>query len=108
MGGLGSVSRGDGPRARRNGLSPWRCASSQPVLACLAAQYAGWNLSNDGYFAMGSGPARALARVEPLFATLAYRDTASSAVLVLETARTAAAGGRGEGRQGDRACRPRS
>ena len=49
---------------------------------------------------MGSGPARALARVEPLFETLAYRDTASSAVLVLETARAAAAGGGGEGRQG--------
>ena len=44
--------------------------SSQPVLACLASQYAGWNLSSDGYFAMGSGPARALARVEPLFETL--------------------------------------
>src|SRR5690606_8137882 len=61
--------------------------SSQPVLACLGSQYAGWNLSNDGYFAMGSGPARALARVEPLFQTLAYRDTASAAVLLLETAK---------------------
>jgi methenyltetrahydromethanopterin cyclohydrolase len=61
--------------------------SSQPVLACLGAQYAGWNLSSEGYFAMGSGPARALARVEPLFTTLTYRDTASSAVLVLETAK---------------------
>ncbi|TJW40752.1 MAG: methenyltetrahydromethanopterin cyclohydrolase, partial [Mesorhizobium sp.] len=48
--------------------------------------YAGWNLSSQGYFAMGSGPARALARVEPLFETLSYRDTASSAVLILETA----------------------
>ena len=35
---------------------------------------------------MGSGPARALARVEPLFTTLSYRDAASAAVLVLETA----------------------
>ncbi|TJW85983.1 MAG: methenyltetrahydromethanopterin cyclohydrolase, partial [Mesorhizobium sp.] len=60
--------------------------SSQPVLACLGSQYAGWNLSSQGYFAMGSGPARALARVEPLFETLSYRDTASSAVLILETA----------------------
>lgn len=60
--------------------------SSQPVLACLSSQYAGWNLSTEGYFAMGSGPARALARVEPLYSTLAYRDQASSAVLVLETA----------------------
>ncbi len=60
--------------------------SSQPVLACLGSQYAGWNLSSGGYFAMGSGPARALARVEPLFETLSYKDEATSAVLVLETA----------------------
>jgi methenyltetrahydromethanopterin cyclohydrolase len=56
------------------------------VLACLGSQYAGWNLSSGSYFAMGSGPARALARVEPLFTTLPYRDAASTAVLVLETA----------------------
>jgi methenyltetrahydromethanopterin cyclohydrolase len=59
--------------------------SSQPVLACLASQYAGWNLSSDGYFAMGSGPARSIARVEPLFEALSYRDKAKSAVLLLET-----------------------
>jgi methenyltetrahydromethanopterin cyclohydrolase len=85
MGGLGSIS------AVMNGaLAKWpfsvEVRSSQPVLACLGAQYAGWNLSSDGYFAMGSGPARALARVEPLFEAIAYRDVASSAVLVLETA----------------------
>jgi methenyltetrahydromethanopterin cyclohydrolase len=85
MGGLGSISA-----VIDHALGKWpftvEVRTSQPVLACLAAQYAGWNLSNDGYFAMGSGPARALARVEPLFETLAYRDAASSAVLVLETA----------------------
>jgi methenyltetrahydromethanopterin cyclohydrolase len=85
MGGLGSISA-----VIDRTLESWpltvEVRSSQPVLACLAAQYAGWNLSSDGYFAMGSGPARALARVEPLFATLAYRDEASSAVLLLETA----------------------
>lgn len=85
MGGLGSATT-----VLDRTLERWPLAvqvrSSQPVLACLASQYAGWNLSSDGYFAMGSGPARALARVEPLFDRLAYRDTASSAVLVLETA----------------------
>lgn len=59
--------------------------SSQPVLACLASQYAGWSLSADGYFAMGSGPGRAIARVEPLFEELRYRDNAKAAVLLLET-----------------------
>lgn len=85
MGGLGSIS------VCMDRASPkWpftiEVRSSQPVLACLGSQYAGWNLSSQGYFAMGSGPARALARVEPLFETLSYRDTASSAVLILETA----------------------
>lgn len=85
MGGLGSISV-----CMDRGSPKWpftiEVRSSQPVLACLGSQYAGWNLSSQGYFAMGSGPARALARVEPLFETLSYRDTASSAVLILETA----------------------
>lgn len=85
MGGLGTVSL-------RMNRAPdkWpfgvEVRSSQPVLACLGSQYAGWNLSNGDYFAMGSGPARTLARVEPLFETLSYKDKAKSAVLVLETA----------------------
>ena len=70
---------------------PWTIsvASSQPVTACLASQYAGWSLSHgekpDAYFALGSGPARALARKEPLFAELGYEDRADDAVLVLES-----------------------
>jgi methenyltetrahydromethanopterin cyclohydrolase len=85
MGGLGGISLG-----LDRSLKKWPLTvdvrSSQPVLACLASQYAGWNLSSGKYFAMGSGPARAIARVEPLFEKLTYRDAASSAVLVLETA----------------------
>ncbi len=86
MGGLGGVSAFM-DRASKKWPFSIEVRSSQPVLACLGSQYAGWNLSSDGYFAMGSGPARALARVEPLFETLSYRDTASSAVLILETAK---------------------
>ena len=37
------------------------------------------------FFALGSGPARALARKEPLFAELGYRGQAQDAVLVLES-----------------------
>jgi methenyltetrahydromethanopterin cyclohydrolase len=72
---------------------PWTLIvhSSDPVIACLASQYAGWRLSygegNDGFFALGSGPARALARVEQIFETIEYRDAAKNAVLVLESAR---------------------
>ncbi|MBZ9810524.1 methenyltetrahydromethanopterin cyclohydrolase [Mesorhizobium sp. BR1-1-9] len=86
MGGLGSVSVFM-DRTERKWPFTVEVRSSQPVLACLGSQYAGWNLSAQDYFAMGSGPARALARVEPLFDALSYRDTASSAVLILETAK---------------------
>src|SRR5580704_6189862 len=33
--------------------------SDDPVRACLASQYAGWQISVGKYFAMGSGPMRA-------------------------------------------------
>jgi methenyltetrahydromethanopterin cyclohydrolase len=59
--------------------------AQQPVLACMASQYAGWAIKDDGeFFAMGSGPARALYCGEPLFETLGYRDQADVAVLALE------------------------
>ena len=72
---------------------PWQVEvrTSQPVLACLLSQYAGWSLSVDGpekkWSALGSGPGRALAAREPLFAELDYRDRADHACLVLETER---------------------
>jgi methenyltetrahydromethanopterin cyclohydrolase len=62
--------------------------TSDPVIACLGSQYAGWALSHgegkDRFFALGSGPARALARREPLFQDLGYEDKADRATLVLE------------------------
>jgi methenyltetrahydromethanopterin cyclohydrolase len=60
-------------------------ATDAPVAACLASQYAGWAIDPPGYFAMGSGPARALARVETgLYEKLDCPETADTAVLVLE------------------------
>jgi methenyltetrahydromethanopterin cyclohydrolase len=56
----------------------------QPAIGCMAAQYAGWAIKREKFFAMGSGPARALAAVELLFEKLAYKDEADVAVLVLE------------------------
>ncbi|MDI6868973.1 MAG: methenyltetrahydromethanopterin cyclohydrolase [Coprothermobacterota bacterium] len=55
-----------------------------PFLACLASQYAGWNIKVGSFFALGSGPARALARVEKLFEELKYEESADRAVIVLE------------------------
>jgi methenyltetrahydromethanopterin cyclohydrolase len=59
--------------------------SIQPVLACLASQYAGWALSHEKFFSLGSGPARALAQREDLFKELDYQDAATSTCIVLET-----------------------
>lgn len=92
MGGLGEVRLVAGAR---EGWPTWlQVRSSSPVLACLASQYAGWSLSaskeetgGKKFFALGSGPARALACKEPLFAELGYRDTSASGVLVLEVDR---------------------
>jgi len=52
----------------------------------MASQYAGWAISVGKYFAMGSGPLRAHARVErELFEKLSYEEEADEGVLVLET-----------------------
>jgi methenyltetrahydromethanopterin cyclohydrolase len=65
--------------------------TSQPVLACLGSQYAGWSLSGEEngkkYNLLGSGPARAMGSSEKLFEELGYRDKADSAVLVVEADR---------------------
>lgn len=59
--------------------------TDHPVTACLASQYAGWAIDPPGYFAMGSGPARSVARVErELYQRIGYAESGDSAVLVLE------------------------
>ncbi|WP_020178616.1 methenyltetrahydromethanopterin cyclohydrolase [Methylopila sp. M107] len=60
--------------------------TKDPVTACLGSQYAGWSLSEGDFFALGSGPARALWAKEELFGELGYKDSsATTAALVLET-----------------------
>ena len=57
--------------------SPWpmvQVHTDHPIPACLASQYAGWEIKGDGYFAMGSGPMRAVAAREPLFVDIGYRE----------------------------------
>ena len=41
--------------------------TDHPHAACLFSQYAGWQISVDKFFAMGSGPIRAAAAKEDLF-----------------------------------------
>ena len=59
--------------------------SDNPVAACMASQYAGWQISVGKFFAMGSGPMRALYGREDLFDKIAGRESAPVAVGVLET-----------------------
>jgi methenyltetrahydromethanopterin cyclohydrolase len=64
------------------GIQVW---TDHPAESCMASQYAGWAINPEGYFAMGSGPLRARARVEKeLFAKLGYMEDAWRGVLVLE------------------------
>ena len=85
MGGLGVVNL-----TMASGLARWPLGitvhSSNPVVACLGSQYAGWTISDSesGFFALGSGPARALSRVEPLYKDLGYVDHYNKAALVIE------------------------
>jgi methenyltetrahydromethanopterin cyclohydrolase len=58
--------------------------TDRPVAACMAAQYAGWEIRGDGFFSMGSGPMRAAAAREPLFDEIGHREKAERCVGVLE------------------------
>jgi methenyltetrahydromethanopterin cyclohydrolase len=57
----------------------------KPVLGCMASQYAGWKIETPKYVAMGSGPARLLARVERLFSQINYQENSLTAVIALES-----------------------
>lgn len=64
------------------GVNVW---TDHPAQSCMASQYAGWAINPEGFFAMGSGPLRAKARVETeLFSRLGYAEAATRGVLVLE------------------------
>jgi methenyltetrahydromethanopterin cyclohydrolase len=82
MGGLGTVKLQHSPSRRW----PFQLCvhSTNPVLACLGSQYAGWSLNHGDFFALGSGPGRAMAVKEELYKELGYKDKHDAAVLVLE------------------------
>ncbi|MGQ0674432.1 MAG: methenyltetrahydromethanopterin cyclohydrolase [Hyphomicrobium sp.] len=85
MGGFGTVTI-----TPTSGLERWPLGvvvhSSNPVVACLGSQYAGWTITEEasGFFALGSGPARALSRVEALYSELGYVDHHNRGALVIE------------------------
>jgi len=62
--------------------------TNHPAVATLGSQFAGWQIKVEGYSAIGSGPARALAlKPRELYEKIEYEDGADSAVLVLETSK---------------------
>ena len=84
MGGLGKVNF-----IQNNCFENWpaglQVTAKNPVLACLGSQYAGWALSYEKFFSLGSGPARSIAQREDIFKDIQYKDTAEKTVLILET-----------------------
>jgi methenyltetrahydromethanopterin cyclohydrolase len=91
MGGLGQVhfvQRAFENQGNSQDADAWlpfvEITVSCPHIACMASQYAGWALRLDNYFAIGSGPARALYAGEKIFQQMDYRDNADIAVLMLE------------------------
>ncbi len=59
--------------------------TDHPVIATLGSQYAGWQIKEDGYFAIGSGPGRALAlKPKKIYEQIGYKDSYDKAIVVLE------------------------
>jgi len=60
--------------------------TDHPVIATLGSQYAGWQIDEEGCFAIGSGPGRALAlKPKDICEEIQYKDDCDRAIVVLET-----------------------
>ncbi|MEM1589605.1 MAG: methenyltetrahydromethanopterin cyclohydrolase [Candidatus Bathyarchaeia archaeon] len=60
--------------------------TDHPAIATLGSQFAGWNIKEGDYFAIGSGPARAIAqKPKEIYERIGYRDECDKAVVILET-----------------------
>ena len=61
-------------------------ASDHPAISCMASQCAMWQIKADKYFAMGSGPARVLARkTRELYDKIGFEEFSDVGVIVLES-----------------------
>ncbi|MCK5298019.1 MAG: methenyltetrahydromethanopterin cyclohydrolase [Candidatus Heimdallarchaeota archaeon] len=57
-----------------------------PAIATMGSQFAGWSINKDGYQAMGSGPARILAKKpKDIYEQLPFKEKHNETVIVLET-----------------------
>lgn len=85
MGGLGEVTFRNG---QINGVPmPFIDVNTDfPSISCLGAQKAGWTVKAGKFFAMGSGPARALSLMpKHTYEVIEYEDESDYAVICLES-----------------------
>ncbi|HJJ55288.1 MAG TPA: methenyltetrahydromethanopterin cyclohydrolase [Methanocorpusculum sp.] len=84
MGGLGDVSFHEG----LVGNVPMQfidISTDFPAISCLGSQKAGWTVKVDNFFAMGSGPARALSlQPKHTYDVIGYQDESEGTVICLE------------------------
>jgi methenyltetrahydromethanopterin cyclohydrolase len=60
--------------------------TNYPAVSTLGSQFADWQIREGDFFAIGSGPARALARKnKQLYEKIGYKDESDETVLLLET-----------------------
>ncbi len=85
MGGLGKTSI----TTRRYGdfdLPTVTVTTNHPAVALLGSQLAGWRIKSEEFFALGSGPARALSmQPKELYEEIKYQDRSKYAILLMET-----------------------
>ncbi len=87
MGGLAHIRTG---REEYGGLTldTVKVETYQPAVACLASQKAGWNIKGEGFFSLGSGPARILAKKpKETFERVGYTEESDEAVICLEASK---------------------
>lgn len=62
--------------------------TDHPAVSCMASQCAMWQIKVDNYFAMGSGPARSLARkTKDLYEKIGFEEYSEVGAIVLESNR---------------------
>ncbi|WP_254509658.1 methenyltetrahydromethanopterin cyclohydrolase [Anatilimnocola floriformis] len=86
LAGLASVSLVPAERSLWHGPAV-QVQTDHPISACMASQYAGWQLKGEKFFAMGSGPMRAAAHREAIFADIGCAEQPTRVIGVLETSK---------------------
>ncbi|MBU2560286.1 methenyltetrahydromethanopterin cyclohydrolase [archaeon] len=82
MGGLAEIEIKD----RGLGLKKVIVKTEHPAISCLASQKAGWCIDAEGYFALGSGPARILAKKpKETIEKVGYVEEADASLIALES-----------------------